>query len=39
VTLGHQGATDRFLVKISADGKTLTAYKNGQVYRSGVRAK
>jgi hypothetical protein len=39
VTLVHQTASDRFVVKVAPDGKTFTAYKNGQGYRSGVRSK
>ncbi len=39
VTLTHQGVTDRFIVKLSADGRTFTAYKGGQVYRTGERSK
>ncbi len=39
VTLVHQGVKDSFLVKLSADGKTFTAYKGGQVFRTGVRQK
>jgi hypothetical protein len=38
VTITVQGVSDTFLVKLAADGKTFTAYKNGQVYRTGVRA-
>lgn len=39
VTLTHQGVTDRFIVKLSEDGRTFTAYKGGQIYRTGERSK
>ena len=39
VTITHQGVSDVFLVKFSADGQSFTAYKNGGVYRRGVLVK
>ncbi|MEW6277138.1 MAG: hypothetical protein AB1758_00845 [Candidatus Eremiobacterota bacterium] len=39
VQLTHQGATDRFTVRFSPDGRSFTAYKDGQVYRTGVRVR
>jgi len=37
VTIAVQGIKDVFLVKLAPDGKTFTAYKDGRVYRTGVR--
>lgn len=39
VTLNHQGVQDRFIVKVSQDGRSFTAYKDGKVYRTGVRSR
>jgi hypothetical protein len=37
VTLTYMGATDAFWVKFDERLQSFTAYKNGQVYRQGVR--
>ncbi|NLI77847.1 MAG: hypothetical protein GX442_15595 [Candidatus Riflebacteria bacterium] len=37
VTIVHQGITDRFTVKFAPDGKSMTAFKDGRVYRTGRR--
>ncbi len=39
VILNHQGVQDRFIVKVSQDGRSFTAYKDGKVYRTGVRTR
>ncbi|HNV68457.1 MAG TPA: hypothetical protein PKO06_02085 [Candidatus Ozemobacteraceae bacterium] len=37
VTIEHMGVKDTFTVRFSADGRSFTAYKDGQTYRQGLR--
>ncbi len=37
VTIVHMGVKDSFTVRFSQDGRSFTAYKDGQTYRQGVR--
>jgi hypothetical protein len=39
VTITVQGIKDTFIIKLSSDGRTFTAYKDGQAYRTGVQVK
>lgn len=39
VKITHKGVRDSFIVKFSSNGKSFIAYKNGKVYRRGVRVK
>lgn len=37
VTIEHMGVKDTFTVQFSADGRSFTAFKDGEIYRRGVR--